>query len=70
MQQNLPYKNAKVIDTSRYIEKTYLASLKSDIEKSDIDKLDKIPTIIRSLKSKVNKLIVDKLASVSVNLKK
>ena len=36
------------------------ANLKSEINKLDIDKLEKIPTGLNSLKCKVDKLDVDK----------
>ena len=45
-----------------------MASLKSEVDKSDIDKLEKVPTGSNSLKSKVDKLDVGKLVSVLVDL--
>ena len=52
------------------IKKTYLAKLKSDINKLDIDKLKNIPSGLSNLKSKVDKLDVDKLLPVPVDLSK
>ena len=55
-------KNATGVDTSDFAKKTDLANLKSDVDKSDIDKLKNLPTKLNNLKSKVDKLDVDKLA--------
>ena len=40
------------------------------VDKSDIDKLGKVPTGLNSFKSKVDKLDVDKLVTVHVDLSK
>ena len=63
-------KNATVIDTSSFAEKVDLASLKSNVDKLDIDKLKNIPSGLSNLKNKVGKLNVDKLVSVPVDLSK
>ena len=47
-----------------------LASLKSNVDKLDIDKLKKVPTNLSNLKSKVSKLDIDKFVPVSVDLNK
>ena len=47
-----------------------MASLKSNVDKLDIDKLKNFPTNLSSLKSKVAKLDVDKLLPVPVDLSK
>ena len=47
-----------------------LGSLKSEIDKLDIDKLKKVPVGLNSLKSKTEKLDVDKLVPVHVDLSK
>ena len=60
-------KNATEIDTSSFAKKVNLASLKSNVDKSDIDKLKNLPTNLSNLKSKVDKLDVDKLLPVPVN---
>ena len=39
-------------------KKTYLATLKSDVDKLDINKLKNVPTNLSNLKSKVDKLDV------------
>ena len=52
-------KNATEIDASSFTKKVDLASLKSNDDKLDINRLKNLPTNIH-LKSKVNKLDVDK----------
>ena len=69
MQKNLNWKSTGV-DTSNIGKKTDLASLKSDIDKLDIDNLEKVPSVLRSLENKVNKLDVDKLVPVPLDLSK
>ena len=54
-------KNATGVDTSKFAKKVDLASLKSNIDKLDIDKLKNIPSNLSNLKSKVDKLDIDKL---------
>ena len=63
-------KNATGVDTSKFAKKVDLASLKSNVDKLDIDKLKNVPTNLSNLKSKVDKLDVDKLVPVPVNLSK
>ena len=48
-------KNVTAIDISSFAEKTDLASLKSNVDKLDIDKLKNAPTDLSNLKSKVEK---------------
>ena len=57
-------KNLSHIDTSNF------ASLKTEVDKLDNDKLKSLPTSLRRLKSKVYKLDIDKLTPVPVNLSK
>ena len=54
-------KNTAGVDTSKFAKKVYLANLKYEVDKLDIDKLEKVPTGLNSLKNKVDKLDVDKL---------
>ena len=61
-------KNATGDDTSEFAKKAGLVSLKSNINKLDIDKLEKVPSALRNLKSKVDKLDVDKSVPAPVNL--
>ena len=62
--------NATGADTSKFLKKVDLGSLKSEVDKLDIDKLEKVTTSLNSLKNKVDKLDVDKLAPVPVDLSK
>ena len=61
-------KNAAGVDTSKFAKKVDLASLKSNIDKLDIDKLKNVPTCLNNLKSKADKSDIDKLAPVPVHL--
>ena len=61
-------KNATGVDTSKVAKKVDLASLKSNVEKLDMDKLKNVPSNVNSLKSKVDKLDVDKLVTVPADL--
>ena len=63
-------KNATGVDTSKFANKVDLVSLKSNVDKLDIDKLKNVPTNLSNLKSKVDKLDIDKLAPVPVDLSK
>ena len=63
-------KNAIGVDTSKFAEKVDLASLKSNVDKLDIDKLKHVLTNLSNWKSKVDKLDVDKLSPVPVDLSK
>ena len=62
--------NISHIDTSNFALKSNLASLKTEIDKLDIDKLKGLPTNLSNLKSKLDKLDIDKLAHVPVDLSK
>ena len=50
-------------------KKADIDSLKSDIEKSDVDESEKVPSGLNSLKCKVDKLDVYKLVSFLLILK-
>ena len=63
-------KNATGVDTSKFAKKFDLASLKSEFDKLNLDKLEKVSTGLNSLKSKVDKLDADKLVHVPVDLSK
>ena len=63
-------KNISHIATSSFALKSNLASLKTEVDKLDIDKLKGLPTNLSNLKSKVDKLDIDKLAPVPVDLSK
>ena len=57
-------------DTSSFAKRVNLASLKSDVDKLDIDKLKNARITFSKSKSKVDKLDVDKLLPVPANLSK
>ena len=57
MQQDLTLKNATGIDTSIFARKVDLASLKLDVDKLDINELEKAPYGVNSLKSNVDKMM-------------
>ena len=61
-------KNATGVDTSKFAKKVDLASLKSNVDKLDIDKLKNVPSGLSSLKSKVDKLDIGKLGTTPVYL--
>ena len=63
-------KNVAGVDISKFTKKVELASLKSEVDKLDTDKLEKVPTGLNSLESKVDKLDVDKLVPVPVDVSK
>ena len=62
--------NTAGVDTSKFGKKVHFAGLKSNVDKSDINKLKNVPTNLSILKSEVYKLDVDKLVSVPVDLSK
>ena len=64
------FKNATGVDTSKFAKNVDLSSLKSSIDKLEIDKFKNVPTNLSNLKSKVDKLDVDKLVFVPVDLGK
>ena len=70
VQQKNIYKNGTVVDTSKFAKSIDSATLKSEGDKSDIDKLEKVLTDLNCLESKVDKLYVDKLVPVPVDLSK
>ena len=57
----------QVLIQSKFARKVDLASLKSEVDKLDIDKLEKVPTGLNSLKSKVDKSDLIKLSGVVKN---
>ena len=63
-------KNATRVDTSSLAKIKKLASLKFNVDKSDIDKLKNVPSNLSNLKIKVDKLDVDKLVPAPIDLSK
>ena len=52
-------KSISHVDTSSFVLKPNLASLKSEVDKLDIDKLKSLPNSLINLKNKVDKLDID-----------
>ena len=61
-------KNATHVDTSSLALKTNLASLKTEVDKLDIDKLAPVPVDLRKLGDVVKKAANDKLATKVSNI--
>ena len=61
-------KNMTGVDTSKFVKQVDLASLKSNVEILDIDKLRNVSTDLINLKSKLDKLDIDKLAPALADL--
>ena len=58
-------KHGAGVNISKFAKKVELASLKSEV-----DKLEKVPTVLSTLKSKVDKLDVNKLVPIPLDLSK
>ena len=56
----LDLKNARGIDTSILAAKSHLASLKAEIDKIDVDKLNTVPADLSKLSNVVNNDVVKK----------
>ena len=63
-------KNATGVDTSKFAKKIDLASLKSNVDKLDIDKLKYVPNGLSRLKNKIDKLDIRKLETTPIDLSK
>ena len=63
-------KNIPHVHTSTFAIKSKLASLKTEVDKLDIDKLKSLLNNLRNWKNKINKLDIDKLTPVPVYLSK
>ena len=63
-------KNTKGVDTLKFAKEVDLGSLKSSVDKLDIDKLKNVLTNLNNLNSKVDQLDVGKLVPVPVDLRK
>ena len=61
-------KNATGVDTSKFTKTFDLATLKSNVDKLDINKLKNVPTNLSNFKTKIDKL--DELVPVPVDLSK
>ena len=60
--------NTTDVNTLDFAKKANVATLKTEVDKLDIDKLKNVPRNLRNLKSKVDKLDVDKLVPVRIDL--
>ena len=60
----------QVLIQQHFATKVDLATLKSDVDKLDVDKLKNVRSNLSNLKSKVDKLDVDELVLVPVDLHK
>ena len=58
-------KNVKHADTSSFALKTNLASLKTEVDKLDIDKLAQIPVDLSTLSDAVKNNVVKKLCMIN-----
>ena len=63
-------KNISHVDTSSFALKSNLASLKTKVDKLDIDKSKSLRNNLRNLKSKVDELDIDRFTPVPVVLSK
>ena len=54
-------KNISHVDVSSFALKTNLASLKTEVDNLDIDKIKSLPNNLNNLKTKVDKLVIVKL---------
>ena len=63
-------KKATGADTSEFAKKTHLATLKLEVEKLEIHKLEKVPSDLSNLKSKIDELDIGKLKTSPIDLNK
>ena len=63
-------KNVLHVDTSSFALKSNLATLKTEVDNVDINKLKSLPNNLSNLKVKVDKVDIDKLALNTVDLSK
>ena len=64
------FKSTTGVVISKFTKKVDLTNLKSNVDKSDIDKLKNVSINLSNLTSKVDKLGVDKLVPARVDLSK
>ena len=55
------------VDTTSFALKSNLASLKTEVDNLDINKLKGLPDNLSNLKNKIDKLDIDKLVAIPVN---
>ena len=59
-----------IADTSSFVLKANVATLKTEVDKLDINKLKGLPNNLSILKTKVDKLDIDKLVPIPTDLSK
>ena len=62
-------KNATGVNISNFSKNIDLATLKLNVDKLDIDKLEKLPIDLSSLKGKANELDIGKIKATPLHLK-
>ena len=62
-------KNISHVDTSRFALKTNLASLKTEVDKLDIDKLVPVPVDLSKLSDVVKMMLLKKMCMINYSLK-
>ena len=62
-------KNATGVNVSNFSKNIDLATLKLNVDKLDIDKLEKLPIDLSSLKGKANELDIGKIKTTPLHLK-
>ena len=67
---NVGLKNGIDVDTSKFAKSVEIASLKTDIDKLDIDDLEKVQSSLRNLKRTVDKWDTGKVEITSFHLGK
>ena len=70
LQKKSDLKNKAGVDTSDYAKKVDWASLKSDVDKLDIDKLENATSVLTHLESKIDKLGIGKFETTPVDVSK
>ena len=65
MQKKTDLKNIKHVDTSNFALKTNLASLKTEVDKLDIDKLAPVPVDLSKLCDVVKMILLKKLCMIN-----
>ena len=63
-------KNISHVDNSSFTLKSNLASLKTEVDKLDINQLKSLPSNLSNLKNRIDKLDIDKLVPIPVDLSK
>ena len=67
MQQKQVSKTFPMLNTTSFALKSNLASLKTEVDNLDIDKLKGLPNNLSNLKNRIDKLDIDKLVAVPVD---